>query len=230
MKAACAVSGSSRRRHATGRCRRGRRSCLSRRTAPASRWHPSRSRLGPGPRRATRGARRARRRRGPGDSVGVEIRQLEELDVLLEAFRHRELVGELVVALDRLASRRLARHGGRHPRPCDVLEDAVRLPFRVARSQATLAEAGSLLDGHLVVGHHDRLSMTTILAIQPHHGVRRCSRSSEKVEHDCVWLVFDEEANRILDSIQRLRKGKPACRPEQRPQNPCSRPAARHGT
>ena len=36
------------------------------------------------------------------DVVGVEVSQLEELDVLLEPFGHRELVGELVVALDRL--------------------------------------------------------------------------------------------------------------------------------
>ena len=35
------------------------------------------------------------------DSLSVEVGQLEELDVLLEALGHRELVGELVVALDR---------------------------------------------------------------------------------------------------------------------------------
>ena len=77
------------------------------------------------------------------DVVRVEVAELEEGDVLLEALGHRELVGELVVALDRLAVRRPAGDRRGHPRPRDVLEDAERLPLRIARPEALGAGAPS---------------------------------------------------------------------------------------
>ena len=54
----------------------------------------------------------------------------EELDVLLEAVGHGEFVGELVVALDRLAVRRLAGDRGLDARLGDVLADPPAAPTR----------------------------------------------------------------------------------------------------
>ena len=146
------------------------------------------------------------------DVVGVEVAKLQEGDVLLEALGHRELVGELVVAGDRLAVRRPARDRRGHPGSRDVLEDAERLPLSVARPEPPVPELRRLVSGHLVVRDHDRLPPSAVLPVQPRDGVRGRTRPGEEVEDDGVRLVLDEEPKRVLDRVERLRERETAAR------------------
>ena len=130
----------------------------------------------------------------------------EELDVLLEPVRHRELVGELVVALDRLAVGRLAGDRGLDARLGDVLADAPLLPLGVAGAEPLLAEALLLVGGHLVVRHRDRCATAAVLLVQAHHGVGGRAGASEEVDDRRLGLVFHEEAKSVLDGVQRLRE------------------------
>ena len=104
--------------------------------------------------------------------VRVEVSDLQELDVLFESIGHRELVGELVVAGDRVALRRFARYRRSHPGPRDVLEDAQRLPLQFTWAKAAPAEFLRLASGHLIVRHEDALALTAILPVQARDGMR----------------------------------------------------------
>jgi hypothetical protein len=111
------------------------------------------------------------------------VGQGEELCVFLEALGHREFVGELVIALDRLAVRCFAGNRGRHARLGDVVADAVFFPFGIAGAQALLAQCFLLVGGHLVVGDANTLATTTILVIQAHHSVGCCAGTREEVKN-----------------------------------------------
>ena len=146
------------------------------------------------------------------DVVGVEVAQLEELDVLLEAVGHRELVSELVVTLDRLAVRRPAGDGRRHPRRvmCSKMPSASHSgsPGRSPRARSSVASSA---DTSLFVTMIDcrrppscRFSRATACAVVP--------EPAKKSRTTASGLSCDEEPERVLDGVQGLRETESAVR------------------
>ena len=111
------------------------------------------------------------------------VGQGEELGVLLEAVGHRELVGELVVALDRLAVRRLAGDRGLHARLGDVVADAPAAPTRHRRGAALArAELACSSAATSLLVTRDALAPATVLPVEAHHGVGSRAGAGEEVE------------------------------------------------
>ena len=91
------------------------------------------------------------------NTLWVLIREIEERGVLFEAFANRELVDELVVALDGLAVRRTAIDSGLDPRLRDVFADAECFPFGISgKSPWARRVAASSADTSLFVTTIDR--------------------------------------------------------------------------
>src|SRR5262249_26210174 len=137
-----------------------------------------------------------------GDAKRCFVGEGEELDVFREAVGHRKLVNKLVLALDGLASWRNA--GDRHLEPWlgYVVADPECLPPRIARPEPHCYQPHLFIRRSLVVSNGDTATPPAVLLVQAHHGMRGRARAGEEVENCRLSLVRDEEAQRILDSVQ----------------------------
>ena len=76
-------------------------------------------------------------------------------------------------------------------------------------------QLASLGVGDLIVGHTDRLPVTAVLPVQPHHRVCRGAGPGKEIQDDGIWLVAHEEPHRVFHSVERLRKGELPTRNEE---------------
>jgi len=109
---------------------------------------------------------------------------VKELDVLLEALRHRKLIHEPVPLSRRDPSARRCSTGYcRHQaRLGDVFADAERLPLRVAGPETLAAELLLVLCRHLVVGNGNAPPTAAILSVESHDRVCGGAGAAEEID------------------------------------------------